>query len=442
MNANGHELKPRRHGGHRVTALIARGYISAVSVPLWFVFLLAVTCIAADTDAPDVLRKLARSRTLAQTPKTYPAGTFKADGLRAVFYDGLPWHGKPTRVFAWYGLPGDASAKHKVPAMVLVHGGGGTAFVEWVRLWNSRGYAAIAMDNCGGTPSSDKGELQLGVFGKSTWPRHDFSGPAGWGGFDQIDAPMKDQWPYHAAADIVLAHSLIRSFPEVDADHVGITGVSWGGYLTCIAAGLDSRFKFAAPVYGCGFLGDNSAWLPEFKKLGKDKSEKWLHWFDPSQYLPTAKMPMLWVTGTNDFAYPMDSLQKSYRLPRGPRTLAIRVRMPHAHGGAGENPEEIRAFADSFCKRGAPLARVTKQGRDGKAVWVTFKSKSPIAKAELCFTRSNGKWQDRKWETLAAQLDGKRSRVTADLPDGTTVYYVNLIDDRGLVVSTEHKEMK
>ena len=151
---------------------------------------------------------------------------------------------------------------------------------------------------------------------------------------------------------------------------------------------------------------------------------------------------MLWVTGTNDFAYPMDSLQKSYNLPRGPRTLAVRIRMPHAHGGAGENPEEIHAFADSYCKRGTPLARVIKQGRDEKTVWATFESKCPIAKAELCFTRSSGKWQDRKWETLPAQLDVKRSRVTADLPDGTIVYYLNLIDDRGLVVSTEHEEMK
>ncbi len=407
------------------------------------ILLLAISCFSAETTAPDVLRKLARSKALTQPSKMYDApAQFKADGLRAIFYEGLTWKGKPTRVFAWYGAPSDASAKKKVPAMVLVHGGGGTAFVEWVRLWNSRGYAAIAMDTCGGTPTNDKGELQLGVFGKPIWPRHEFSGPAGWGGLDQIDSPMGDQWTYHAAADIVLAHSLIRSFPEVDADRIGITGVSWGGYLTCIAAGLDPRFKFAAPVYGCGFLGDNSVWLPQFEKMGKEKSGKWLRWFDPSEYLPNAEMPMLWVTGTNDFAYPMDSLQKSYRQPRGPRTLAIRVRMPHAHGGAGENPEEIRAFADSFSMRSMPLTRITKQGRDGNEVWATFQSKSAIVKAELCYTRETGKWQNRKWETAPAQIDSKRSRVTANLPDGAAVYYLNLTDGRNLVVSSEHEEVK
>lgn len=32
-------------------------------------------------------------------------------------------------------------------------------------------------------------------------------------------------------------------------------------YMTCIAAGLDNRFKAAVPVYGCGFLHENSVWL-------------------------------------------------------------------------------------------------------------------------------------------------------------------------------------
>ena len=49
-------------------------------------------------------------------------------------------------MFAWCGLPA-AAAGTKSPAMVLVHGGGGTAFEHWVRLWNDRGYAAIAMDH-------------------------------------------------------------------------------------------------------------------------------------------------------------------------------------------------------------------------------------------------------------------------------------------------------
>jgi dienelactone hydrolase len=362
---------------------------------------------------------------LSKAPVTAAAEGFEAEGLKAITYEGRPWKGKPTRVFAWVGLP---KAEGKVPAMVLVHGGGGTAFADWAKLWTSRGYAAVAMDLCGCVPRK----------GKSGWERLEQGGPPGWGGFDQIDGEEQDQWTWQAVADILLAHSLIRSYSEVDPDRIGITGISWGGYLTCIAASVDSRFKFAAPVYGCGFLGDNSTWLDTFAKMGKEKSEKWLRLWDPSSYLKTATMPFLWVNGTNDFAYPLDSYQKSYRLPGIERTLAIRVRMAHAHGGPGEKPEEIHAFANALFKGGAPLTRLTGQGVEKDEAWATFASKSPVAKAELCFTKDTGKWQKRLWDSVPGKIDG--SKATAVVPEGAKVFYLNLVDEHGLVVSTEHIE--
>ena len=90
-------------------------------------------------------------KALSRVPKTYAAEGFPAKGLKALFYEGPPYRGKPTRVFAWYGEP-KLEPGRKVPAMVLVHGGGGTAFEAWVRQWVRRGYAAIAMDTSGATP--------------------------------------------------------------------------------------------------------------------------------------------------------------------------------------------------------------------------------------------------------------------------------------------------
>jgi dienelactone hydrolase len=379
-----------------------------------FVLLLALAQSSWDLEA------------LGRAPKSAQAEGFQAEGQKAIFYEGPWWKGKPTSVFAWVGLPpGDKPG----PAVVLVHGGGGTAFTEWVKLWNDRGYAAIAMDLCGCVPRKKE----------KAWERHDRGGPPGWGGFEQVDQDERDQWTWQAVADILLAHSLLRSFPSVDPERIGITGISWGGYLTCIAASVDRRFKFAAPVYGCGFLGDDSTWADStFPKMGKEKSDRWLGLWDPSRYLSKATMPFLWVNGTNDFAYPLDSYQKSYRLPETARTLAIRVRMAHAHGGPGEKPEEIHAFAEAAFRGGAPLARITGQGVDGRGAWATFESKTPVVKAELEFTREGGKWQKRTWETAPAALDG--ARASAPVPDGAKVFYLNLVDERGLVVSTEHAE--
>ncbi len=369
-------------------------------------------------------------KALSQTPHFTDAPTYSKDEVKAIFYDGVPWKGQTTRVFAYYGVPKTQPGK-RVPAMVLVHGGGGSAFIPWVKLWVSRGYAAISMDTCGSTNDG----------GYKDHPRDPQGGPPGWGGFDQIDQPVTDQWTYHAVADVILAHSLLRSFPEVDPQKIGITGVSWGGYLTCIVAGVDNRFKFAAPVYGCGFLGEDSVWLPDFQRMGPEKAAKWLGLWDPSVYLAKARMPMLWVDGTNDFAYPPDSLQKSYRLPTGARTLCMRVRMAHSHGGPGENPEEIHAMADALLRGQPSLARITKSGREGTTVWATYTSSTPIAGAELNYTTDSGEWQKRNWQTLPATLDAAQARISADLPAGVTAYYLNLTDVRNLVVSTEHETL-
>jgi len=347
-----------------------------------------------------------------------------APGVQPIFFAGPPYDGHPTKVFAWLGVP-EAPAGERLPGMVLVDGGGGTAFAHWVKMWNDRGYAAIAMDTCGCVP--------VGTYGN--WQRHPDGGPEGWGGFGQINDPREDQWTFHAVADALLAHSLLRSLPEVDPDRIGVTGISWGGYLTSLIAGVDPRFRFAAPVYGCGFTLDMT-FGDSVRALGPEGADRWMRWWDPSAYLADAGMPILWVDGTNDFAYTLNGWQKSYRLPKGPHYLSLRIRMPHGHT-EGEVPEEIHALADQALKGGPALCRITDQGRDVREVWATFDAEVPVTKAELCFTKGTGPWVDRLWEAAPATLqDG---RVTATLPEGTTCCFLNLTDERGLITSTEHE---
>ncbi len=347
------------------------------------------------------------------------------EGLaRPITYTGQSYRGKPTRVFAYYARP-----KHfegKLPAMVLVHGGGGMAFQEWANLWAKRGYAAIAMDLAGrgadGEPLEDGGPDQ-------TYTEK----------FDDIADSVENAWPYQAVANVMRAVSLLQSFPEVDADRIGITGISWGGYLTCLVAGVDDRLKVAVPVYGCGFLHENSVWLETFAKMPETDRKLWVQEFDPSQYLAGCQMPTLFVTGTNDFAYPLDSYQKSYRLVPGPTTLCLTVGMKHSQH-QGSTPKEIELFVNSVLKDGTPLPKISATSRAGKQISVEVESQLPLSKAELHYTADDGKWEDRTWKTLPARLEGKT--ITATLPESCgVVYFLAITDERGAVVSTEHEEL-
>ena len=107
--------------------------------------------------------------------------------LHALLYSGEKYRGKPTRVFAYYASPktlGQA-ADGKMPGIVLVHGGGGTAFANWAQLWAKRGYAAIAMDLAG----RGEGRKRLPDGGPDQSHAEKFS---------TIDEPLENQWSYHA----------------------------------------------------------------------------------------------------------------------------------------------------------------------------------------------------------------------------------------------------
>ncbi len=358
----------------------------------------------------------------ATTPAPLPPGV---EGVQAVFFDGPPFQGRPTKVFAYYGLPKDVSGK--VPGMVLVHGGAGTAYADWVKLWNARGYAAIAFDHFGGLPEKVDGK----------WKRNPDGGPDH-GGVWQMAWPLRDQWMYHAVADTMLAASFLASLPGVDPDRIGLTGISWGAVVACITAGVDSRFRFVAPVYGCGFL--SWPWKDGSQFVGKndppERLARWRDTWDPANYLGRAKMPFLWINGTNDFAFTPRSWQLSQERVAGPRTASLRLRMEHMQG-VGQAPEEIAAFADAILKGGKPLPRVTGQGRDGASVWVEYESEVPVSSALLLWTPDSGLWPNRRWETVPAEVDAGRRRVSATLPEDAVVYAFQLQDERGLVVSSD-----
>lgn len=339
---------------------------------------------------------------------------------REVYYPGEPYQGKPTRVFAYYARP--AKGDGPFPAVVLVHGGGGKAFREWAEHWAARGYCALAMDLAGHGPT---GRLADGG--------PDQSDETKFRAFD--DKTVKDMWTYHAVANVLRGHNLLRSLPEVDKDRVAVTGISWGGYLTCVVAGLDDRFKAAVPVYGCGFLHENSYWTADrFTKVEPERRKRWTEAFDPSVYLPNVKCPILFLNGTNDFAYPPDSYQKSYQLVKGPRTVSVRVRLPHGHIWTFG---EVDAFIDSVLKKGDPLPEVGEMTRTGDTVSAPVTSKVKLKSASLHYAVAEGPWQKREWKTLPADL--KDGTATVKLPDARPLaYYLAVTDERGLEASAPH----
>ena len=378
---------------------------------------------------------------LYRTPPSWPCEAFAAKSnqlsvvtesgtvtARYVWLEGLAYKGKPTKFMTCYAIPKAADGR-SVPAMVCVHGGNGTAYREWVELWAKRGYAAIAMDTCGSIPVRVPGT-------KFDWISSGIGGPRGWGGFANVNDDIKDQWPYHAVSTVVLSHSFLRAQPGVDSERIGITGLSWGGFLTCLSAAVDKRFKLAVPVYTCAFYDTIGSAEERRKTFGDVKWRRWLDLWDPKHYIPEIDMPIMWLSGTNDRSFPYGSLRKTFDLVKTPLDVVIRPRMPHGHT-AGWSPKEILAFADSFFRGGKKFPKVSAPVAAGNTAVARFESgegfMTPVA-VELHYTTADGKWENRLWRCRPARIEG--ASAIADMPSGVTAHFINLVFENGLKVSS------
>lgn len=403
------------------------------SFPFLVALLIPAACFGAERDFAEEQRLVLGLGNLTAAPARFPAEGFTNNGgIEAIYFEGLPWKGRSTRVFAWLGLPQTNGGK--VPAIVLVHGGGGTAFREWVEKWTERGYAAISIAVEGQT--DEAGQVPAGT--RRSWKRHAWPGPKRDGIYADSSEPLQDQWMYHAVADTVLANSLLRSLPQVDVGKVGLMGISWGGVIASTVIGIDSRFAFAIPTYGCGHLFDSANHWGE--ALGSNQLYRQV--WDPMVRMGRVRIPVLWLSWPGDSAFPLDSQAACYRSAPGPRMVSLIPGMKHSHR-AGWNPPDRYAFADSFVRSGEPWLRQTKSDLAEGEVRVEFTAAKPLESALLVWTSDVGFTGSREWSQSAAKLsrDGEIWLVSADLPDIATAWFVNVRCD-GLTGSSDYHEVR
>lgn len=365
--------------------------------------------------------------TLFKVPKFYPTNTAEKEGIQSFFYDGLAHEGKPTRVYAYYQKPSGVPPTGGWPAVVCVHGGGGTAFHRWVKIWNDHGYAAIAMDLEGHIPIGKNPDR----------PAHNYSGPSRTGIYADLDKPEQERWMFHAVGAVIKANTLLRSFPAINPNKIGIHGISWGGVITSTVIGLDQRFAFAAPIYGCGFLYETAIphWKKRFTKMSESQLAKYTSRWDPSLYKKLANIPTFYHIGTYDNNFSLDIYQKSSLLPKGEKWRHIPVTKKHGHVF---NIEEVYAFADVVIGKRKTLLKVGIPSNQNGVGKVTIADGNP-SKMELIYTTNIEPFPDKIWETTTAELKG--NTVQAILPAGTTSFYFNITDETGLMFSSIYQEI-
>jgi dienelactone hydrolase len=334
-----------------------------------------------------------------------------------ISFASLPYLGRPTTVFAYVALPlrGDAP----VPAVVLVHGGEGTAFAEWAALWATRGYAAIAVD-LGGRRADGTRDFASG-------PDHDDLTK-----FISLADGVENSWPFHAVGAVLGGIAILRSMPNVDRNAIFLTGISWGAIVSELTASLDPGIAGACFVYGCGNLAENPVLGEHLADLTLELRATWLREFDPADHLPRVTIPTLWVTGARDEYFPLGLFENSVETVTGPVTVRITSDMAHGHE-EGWAPNEIWTYFEELRSHASGLAQLAKPYVDGNRLRCRALG-APIASVELWTTQNSGAWSGRAWTSSAAvNEDGA---LQADVVLGATAAFFTATTTSGALSSS------
>ncbi len=322
------------------------------------------------------------------------------DGLRSITFDGVTENGKRTRTFAYIALPEGKMPAGGWPGILLVHGGGGTAFAWAAKLWASYGFAVLAPDWYGRRPvnadiANGSGELARPYL-------------AG----ERTHSP--EDTPAHITnvANLVLASSLLHSLPEVNPENTAYVGLSWGSWYGAMLTAVDPRFKGVVEIY----LGD------------KKDNELFIN----GRFLHAAKNKMYYVVGTNDthgFPATMQAGFEACGKMLGNRTMI--VELPHSH--VGFRFQACRRYAEHLLKNAPGLPLLGKSTvADGTISCEVPDEGKGIKQTFIAFTcdRDEAEPPKRKWQMLPAEYSNKV--ISAKLPENVYQCFLAAYDEDDL----------
>jgi dipeptidyl aminopeptidase/acylaminoacyl peptidase len=183
----------------------------------------------------------------------------------------------------------------KYPLILSIHGGpAGQYGVDWYQefqVYAAKGYAVLFTNPRGSTGYGQK--FERGIVGE-------------WGGKDYVDIMNG-------------LDAALKQNHWIDADRMGVTGGSYGGYMTNWIVGHTDRFKAAVTLRSVSnFISDDGTrdgaygHSPDF---GGDIFQKMdLYWDrSPLKYAKNVKTPTLILHSDNDYRVPIEQGEQWFR---------------------------------------------------------------------------------------------------------------------------------
>ncbi len=280
-----------------------------------------------------------------------------ADAAHLEFRD---QHGRRCAVYARRSVPAGAG-----PHPVVIHapGGGQTVSDADLAWWCAQGFACVAFDWQHGLYDHDPRF-------KSQWP----------------DGVVQQGQPAQQISQMIIPLAVeavgvvidwMTQDPRCAAHQIGLTGISWGGYLTWVANAHEPRLKAAVAVYGCGGLFEPGHACAI--TVHTDVRAHWLAHYEPFHLAQRQIAPLCFLSGTNDFfGWPVHAEDLLARLTVPHR----RCYLPNADHAVdpGGSRLAVAWMRQYLC--GGPAIPAEPMASDAGEPWHTF---SAIASDRACW---------------------------------------------------------
>lgn len=283
----------------------------------WLLILLAVTAAASPEDTRREFLKLVapRKADLAAEVQVLERGPELV--REKVVFTSEPGQRVAMLVFRQAG-----EAAGRRPAVLVLHGTRGRkeGMESWLKELAGKGFVACATD------ARWHGELAKSDYEDAI--------------IEAYRTGKGHPWLYETVTDTIRALDYLQTRPDVDAERIGLMGISMGGMNTWLTAAADPRVKVAVPCIGVtsfayqletGQFAARGATLPRFHRavadaLGEKEvnerviREAWskvlpgiLDRFDcPRMLEAIAPRPLLILNGEKDDRCPVEGVRRCY----------------------------------------------------------------------------------------------------------------------------------
>ena len=337
-----------------------------------------------------------------------------------------------------YAIMAYPQAAGVYPAILFNHGGGGNAETQ---LGNVNGYAAMGYV----TLAID----QPGIAGTGNTPNS--SGPwksaaPGEGPRLNVTGGPQNSTLFDAGVAGLQAFNYLAKQSNVNAGRMGISGTSWGGYMTTMLSGmLGSRVKAAYSIFGCGYYDAGSFWSSMIAALSPADQVTWETYLDAGRRAPGMTAPYFIEEPSNDTYFWPEAVTATLNAIPGTKDHVIMPNLNHMELTAAGTMKQL--YMAYYLKgTGSPFSSINITGTTKQAdgsLLITMNASLPasisVSSVQLYYSVPTANWQTRNWQSLpAVAISGTtyQAMIPASLVDSNVNYYGYLVDSRTVTTST------